>query len=168
MSGIPYVKGSATSKAAAESMVKHAPTARARIFQFILERGEYGATDDEIETALGMSHQTASARRYKLHREGALVRTDWKRPTRTGRQAFVYQAVEGFDIGAKQPGRPPKAARDRRDVKVTAYLTKDQHAGLCWLAAEEGRTTSELMREAIGGYVSSNLPYNHPRHPRNQ
>jgi hypothetical protein len=24
------------------------------------------------------------------------------------------------------------------------------------------------MREAIGGYVSSNLPHNHPRHPRNQ
>ena len=49
-----------------------------------------GKTCDELEVALGMSHQTCSARCSDLARAGLIIRTGEKRPTRTGSPAAVY------------------------------------------------------------------------------
>ena len=86
---LPYVKGSETSKAAAESMIDHAPSVRRRIWEFLLQQGGCGATDDEIEVALGLSHQPASARRNALVRDGGAAPANFRRPTRSGRLAQV-------------------------------------------------------------------------------
>jgi len=47
------------------------------------------ATCDEAETALGMNHQTCSARFSELKLAGAIVSTS-KRPTRTGCMAKAW------------------------------------------------------------------------------
>lgn len=61
---------------------------RSRIFVEVRERG--GATCDEIEVALGLRHQTASARIRELVEAGKLVDSDERRPTRSGRDAVVW------------------------------------------------------------------------------
>ena len=153
---LPFVRGSATSKAAAASMVAIAPSIKRRIYDFILSRGARGATDDELEVALDLTHQTASSRRYALAQAGAVKRTDEKRPTRSGRSAFVYVAEPGAALAAK-PGRPPKSPGDRHNVKVTAYLTREQHADLCMMAAERDVPPGKLLRIAWQAFNDTQL-----------
>ena len=149
---LPYAKNSETSRGAADSMIAPAPSVRRRGFDFIASRGDYGATDDEIEIGLELSHQTASARRNLLVKDGAVVNSDAKRPTRSGRPASVWVAVEGYDITTK-PGRPPKPAAELRSVKVTAYFDRESYADLCMLAAEQDRPVSQVIQHACRQYV---------------
>lgn len=67
---------------------------RARIFERIEACGEGGATCDEVEQALAMIHQTASARILELAQVGRIIDTGRRRPTRTGRNARVYVTVK--------------------------------------------------------------------------
>jgi hypothetical protein len=62
---------------------------RDRLKIIIYLRGVIDATCDEVEIALGMRHQTCSARFADLKREGILVFTS-KRPTRTGCMAKAW------------------------------------------------------------------------------
>ena len=61
-----------------------------RIFNYIKRRPKRGATTDEVEGALGLLHQTASARINEMRDWGLLRETGIRRPTRTGRPANVY------------------------------------------------------------------------------
>ena len=88
----PFVAHSDTSRAAAESMKKVAPSYEAQVLDFIRRRGSYGATADECLEALGLTHQNGSARVSTLARKGAIIRTDKGRLTRSGRMARVYVA----------------------------------------------------------------------------
>jgi len=98
----PFEASSDTSRDAAASMAPTAGTLRAKVLEFI--RGQPpvrwmetigwvgGATDEEIEQALGLMHQTASARRRELVLQG-LVREVGFRYTRSKRKANVWEAV---------------------------------------------------------------------------
>jgi hypothetical protein len=88
----PYVPESDTSRAAAEAKAPTAETDAARVLDFIRSRGAHGATDDEAETALGMLHQNASARRRGLFLRGLVVDSGARRNTRSGRKATVWTA----------------------------------------------------------------------------
>lgn len=90
-----YVKGSETSKEAAESVEKHVTGLARKVLDFIEARGKWGATSDEIEIDLDMRHQTASARVRELFLKNKIDRTEIKRKTRSGRNAFVYRVREG-------------------------------------------------------------------------
>lgn len=83
--------GTETSRAAAESMAPRRETDEARIIAFV-RRCPTGATCDEVEAALGMTHQTASARINGLASPSRLrlVPAGYTRPTRSGRRAQVY------------------------------------------------------------------------------
>ncbi len=85
-----YVRDSETSMAAAESVENVAGTLRAKIAAFIERRG--GATCDEVEAAMDLRHQTASARITELRLLGEIEKTDAKRATRSGRGAVVYRS----------------------------------------------------------------------------
>ncbi len=83
-----------TSIAAAKRSEPNAGTDARRVLDYIRYGCEDGATDDEVEIALEMRHQTASARRR------GLVLTKWlknggeKRPTRSGSLAIVWVLAE--------------------------------------------------------------------------
>jgi hypothetical protein len=81
-----------TSAAAAHSVATIANTVRGRVLGFIRDRGEQGATDDEVEEALDLRHQTASARRRELYLLGE-IRPIGERHTRSGRRAKVWVGV---------------------------------------------------------------------------
>ena len=149
----PYVKGSDTSQAAAESMKPHTPTLRHRVYQYILSRGDYGATDAEIERATGLKHQTASARRHELqNRYGAVIRhpSGKKRRTGSGRLAGVYIAVEGGDIDRP---RRKKTNSQTRSKRVTICLTRSEYAALSEEAAVAGVEVGAMARALmVHGY----------------
>lgn len=91
-----------TSQAAFERVARFTRTGdQRRVLQYVYESAGMGATCDEAEVALGLSHQTASARFNDLMRAGLIARGGWQRPTRTGNKAHVYvlssRALEHLD-----------------------------------------------------------------------
>lgn len=86
----PYVVGSDTSKAAAESIVPQLPRLELLVYTFILNSGTDGATTDEIEYGTQLAHQTASARVRGLVLKGRIRDSGMRRNTRSGRKAAVW------------------------------------------------------------------------------
>ncbi len=91
---VPHARGSDTSRAAAASIRVTVSSKRGRVLAFVLERRAKGATCDEVEEALEMSHQTASARVYELRGAKLIVDSTNRRVTRSGGFAAVYVAPE--------------------------------------------------------------------------
>jgi hypothetical protein len=90
---IPFVFGSATSKAAAESIEKDTNRLRKLVFEEIRDAGSCGLTCDEVEARLDLRHQTASARVRELALAGQIIDSELKRKTRSGRAAVVWVVV---------------------------------------------------------------------------
>jgi DNA-binding Lrp family transcriptional regulator len=90
LSWVPYVKGSDTSRAAAESMVPHVSAIEASVLAFVKRAGRMGTTCDEIEDRMKLAHQTASARIKGLADKGLIRDSGARRKTRSGRAARVY------------------------------------------------------------------------------
>ncbi len=88
----PHARGSDTSYAAAKAIEQSAETIRGRVYRYI--QAMDGATDDEVEWALNLRHQTASARRRELVLLGLVVDSSWRRPTRSGTNATIWVAKE--------------------------------------------------------------------------
>ena len=88
---LPFVRHSATSKAAAESVV-NAGTLRAEVLSYIQCREEHGATDEEIQVALRLSGNTVRPRRGELQKAGHVIDSGKTRATQSGRQAVVWVA----------------------------------------------------------------------------
>jgi hypothetical protein len=79
-----------TSFQAAESVQDITGRLRLICYRFIFACKAHGATCDEVEVALDLRHQTASARLYELKNQRAIVDSGWRRPTRSGRSAAVW------------------------------------------------------------------------------
>ncbi len=89
----PHAHGSKTSHDAARSMDGQLERLEAQVLEIIRFAGVEGMTDDEIEVATGLRHQTASARRRGLVLKQRVVPDgDRSRPTRSGRRAQVWLA----------------------------------------------------------------------------
>ena len=88
----PHAAGSATSKAAADSIKATAPLMRETVLAAIRSAGADGMTCDELEALLRMPHQTCSARVHELAKAEAIYDSGNRRKTRSGRAAVVYRA----------------------------------------------------------------------------
>lgn len=80
-----------TSIQAAASIAQSAPALRELVFAVIKKQP---STCWEIEEGQGLSHQTTSARITELRLAGRIEASGATRPTNSGRQAIVWQAVE--------------------------------------------------------------------------
>jgi hypothetical protein len=86
----PYQRHSDTSREAAEAIEPSAESYRGQVLAEIRGRGLRGATDDEIQVALGMNPSTERPRRVELWRASLVMPTRETRPTRSGRPATVW------------------------------------------------------------------------------
>lgn len=86
----PFVQGSPTSEAAAESIKPDLQRLEKMVRDAIHAAGKDGMTCDEVEVKLNLSHQTASARCTTLKRSGEIEDCGKRRATRSGRAAAVY------------------------------------------------------------------------------
>jgi hypothetical protein len=66
---------------------------RKRIVDFIASQKERGATCEETEAALGLTHQTCSARISELRQANKIRSSGARRLTHSGRLARVHIAV---------------------------------------------------------------------------
>ena len=66
---------------------------RSRIVAHIKKLGLAGATSDEVEQALELSHQTVSARCTEAKAKGELIDSGQRRKTRSGRNAAVLVSL---------------------------------------------------------------------------
>ncbi|NQV27747.1 MAG: hypothetical protein HQ518_25645 [Rhodopirellula sp.] len=87
--GLPHNR-TATSKAAAVSMRPAAIAQAARVYHFIAEQGNEGATDHEVQTELGLSGDSERPRRWSLERSGLIRDSGRKRKSPKGRDAIVW------------------------------------------------------------------------------
>lgn len=78
-----------TSRAAFEAIKPH----KARLMTHVyVQIQKAPASCDELEVALGMSHQGCSARVHDLMKIGLIFDSGERRPTRSGRNAIVWRA----------------------------------------------------------------------------
>ena len=85
-----FVRGSETSRSAAESIQPAAQSLRSQVLACVVDAGDAGRTCDEIEALLSGRHQTISARVRELSQRGFIKRNGNVRKTRSGRNAAVY------------------------------------------------------------------------------
>lgn len=83
-----------TSDAAARRIEDFAPTLRRRVHDLIRDRGAFGATDDEGESALGIKPQSYTPRRGELVDLGLVMDSGKRRKTESGRAAAVWVTPE--------------------------------------------------------------------------
>lgn len=88
----PHERESSTSYRAAVSVLATARTVRARVYRMIVDLSDTGATDDELERALGIRHQSVSARRKELVNDGLVIDSGHERKASSGRDVTVWIA----------------------------------------------------------------------------
>ena len=86
----PFVRGSETSREASRQIEGVRAGQEERVFNYILSRGAYGATDEEISRDCGLAGSSARPRRIRLADGGIVVASPFKRKTSSGRDAVVY------------------------------------------------------------------------------
>lgn len=79
-----------TSHDAAESMKSAAATQRSLVLYALFTTGTNGFTADEVDRMYGWDAATANRRFHELRKAGLIHRTARKRPTHTGREAYVH------------------------------------------------------------------------------
>lgn len=94
---IPRAPQSETSRAAADALDAETVSAmERRIVVLLRERGADGATDQEMQEALGMPVSTQVPRRNALMGRGWVGDGGERRPTRSGRPATVWVLTRGY------------------------------------------------------------------------
>jgi hypothetical protein len=90
--------GGETSRAAAAAIRPDAGRLRQLVLQAIVERGTIGATDEEIQNALGLPGNTQRPRRRELEQVGLIRDSGQRRPTSSGRRAIVWVAIGTSEV----------------------------------------------------------------------
>jgi hypothetical protein len=88
---------------------------------YLTSQGSAGATDNEIELALRLRHQTASARRRELVQLGRVRDSLARRPTDSGRTACVWVIIPESERGG-----PPADRAFRHEVAKLLGLNGDE------------------------------------------
>ena len=92
-----------TSADALSSVAESVDKLRSIVLVMICERDAEGATCDEVEVALSMRHQTASARVNELMEAGKISDSGVRRRTRSGRKAIVWVAPCDGNVSLGSP-----------------------------------------------------------------
>ena len=89
----PPAQNKPTSISAAKHIRPNAGTIRAMVRNHIVLQGSYGATDQEIQHALGLSGDTERPRRIELWNAGFIIDSGLVRKTDSGLAAVVWRAA---------------------------------------------------------------------------
>ena len=85
--------GTDTSRDAAHAIRKHLPAIESRVLVHLSGMAN-GATNDELEVVLGLIGSTVRPRIVELRDRGLVRDSGKRRPTRTGRNAIVWEVVK--------------------------------------------------------------------------
>lgn len=82
-----------TSVVAAEQIAPRLNKIQSAVLEYLRERGELGATQEEIQEHFGGAHATYRTRVSELRRIGRVVDSGRRRPVRSGNPAVVWVAT---------------------------------------------------------------------------
>jgi len=88
-----------TSLAALEKSLPKLGSNRAKIYQFIIDKQEYGATDQEIQTHLKMPGDTLRPARLSLSKDDLIYDSGKTRQNINGNQCIVWVSSEIIQRG---------------------------------------------------------------------
>ena len=88
-----------TSLAALEKSLPKLGSNRAKIYQFIVDKQEFGATDQEIQNALRMSGDTLRPARLSLSKDELIYDSGKTRQNINGNQCIVWVISDIKQIG---------------------------------------------------------------------
>ena len=117
----PFVSASQTSYQAAERILPHRGRMLAQVLEFVRDRGDLGATDEEIREGTGLKADTSRARRCEARDAGLLVDSGRRRLTTSGRAAVAWVSIDA-------PGGCP-AAGEKNLGRSRAFLSRAGVAG---------------------------------------
>lgn len=89
----PFVRGSQTSKEAADAISPKIAPLQKRVLDTIKSAGPNGLTDEQIRSLTGLQHSTETPRRKELSDKGLVIDSGKRRKTRSGRSATVWVAA---------------------------------------------------------------------------
>ena len=110
----PFRRHSDTSRLAAVDIYPRTGTLRRKVLDFICGQGWSGATDEEMQIALGMSGNTERPRRRELEIAGFIKDSGLRRRTLSGELAVVW-ACAG-PAAEPGPGGPAEATQTREEA----------------------------------------------------
>ena len=82
-----------TSQSAREKLADSMPELRAKVFRYLLARGDEGATDEEMQLALEMNPSTQRPRRGELVAAGVVCDSGRRRELRSGNKGTVWVVI---------------------------------------------------------------------------
>jgi hypothetical protein len=88
---VPYVRGSDTSKAAADAMAPHVTPLQQKVMDFLREHGP--ATDEEMQAGIPMGANTQRPRRVELVAKGRVIDSGTKSLNASGKLAVIWKAA---------------------------------------------------------------------------
>jgi hypothetical protein len=88
-----YQGHSDTSYEAALEIEPSKDSLRAKVYSHIILCGLYGATDEELQLTLNMAGNTERPRRIELVDGGHVIDSNYRRKTKSGRDAVVWIAT---------------------------------------------------------------------------
>jgi transcription initiation factor IIE alpha subunit len=83
-----------TSIAAAQKVYPRTGSLRMKVYEFILNQGLHGATDQEIEKTLSIDGNTVRPTRISLVKDGYIMDTGTTRKNKHNNDCIVWRAVE--------------------------------------------------------------------------
>jgi transcription initiation factor IIE alpha subunit len=83
-----------TSIAAAQKVYPRTGSLRRKVYEFILNQGLHGATDQEIEKTLSIDGNTVRPTRISLVKDGYIMDTGTTRKNKHDNDCIVWRAVE--------------------------------------------------------------------------
>jgi hypothetical protein len=83
-----------TSIAAAEKVLPKTGSLKRKVYEFILNQGLRGSTDQEIEKTLQIDGNTVRPTRISLVRDGYLIDTGTTRKNQHNNECIVWRAVK--------------------------------------------------------------------------
>jgi transcription initiation factor IIE alpha subunit len=79
-----------TSVMAAEKAFPKTGSLKRKVYDYFISRGEFGATDQEIESALGLSGNTVRPTRQSLQKDGYILDSGFTRSNANNNQCIVW------------------------------------------------------------------------------
>lgn len=79
-----------TSMAVAKKMFPKSGSLRRKVYDYFISCGNYGATDQEIETNLNMSGNTVRPTRQSLQKDGYIIDSGLIRKNQNGNSCIVW------------------------------------------------------------------------------
>ncbi|MHC4371268.1 MAG: hypothetical protein ACYSW8_26950 [Planctomycetota bacterium] len=136
--------GTETSDIAATSASLTAAALREKVYRYILDCGEFGATDEEIQFALNLPGNTQRPRRWELsHKEQKIVKRG-TRHTRSGNPAAVWIDADLAPEILPESSPEPRASAETYNVRVVNKEGETEYDLSCLAVVTDSGVTLEL------------------------